>query len=90
MKVKNLLSNPDKWTQGEFARTHNGFGVSYSHPDAVRWCLLGAIDVCYPPNERGNIYKRLRDNVETSLVGFNDNKNTTFEDVKNLVTELDI
>ncbi len=42
--LKQIRALIDKgWTQGDFARDRNGQGVSSTSPDAVCWCLFGAI-----------------------------------------------
>jgi hypothetical protein len=40
--MRELLSVPERWTQGGSARDANGWLVVPSHPDAVRWCIAGA------------------------------------------------
>lgn len=41
-----LLSKPERWTQGEFARNTAGSPVSSTSPDACCWCVLGALTHC--------------------------------------------
>ena len=90
MKVKELLTDETKWTKRVFARTAGGFRVSPTNKDATCWCLLGAIERCYP----GSQYCAIRDKVigflQYPISLWNDSPNRTFKDVKNLVTELDI
>lgn len=47
MKVHELLSSPDNWTQGSFARDKNGKPVSFQSHEATCWCLIGALGRCY-------------------------------------------
>lgn len=42
--VKALLSDESKWTKGYTARDANGKGTFADDPNAVCWCLTGAID----------------------------------------------
>lgn len=42
-KVKALLSSPDRWTRGCLARDSEGEPTNLFGPDAVCWCLVGAI-----------------------------------------------
>lgn len=44
--VRELLSDPDRWTRGSAARTAD---ESETHPrsrNAVAWCLVGAAEYC--------------------------------------------
>ena len=43
LTVRELLSSPDSWTQGVFARDQNGKSVCPDDPSATCWCLMGAI-----------------------------------------------
>lgn len=42
-RVIKLLSDPDNWTTGASARDEADARVSVGNPNAVSWCLLGAI-----------------------------------------------
>lgn len=94
-KTCNILLNAAEivsggWTQGAYARDVNDNQVSSGRPEAVCFCILGAIErACI--NEDGSDYDiqlfyDARDAVsaylETSFVsGFNDNPFTTKEKV---------
>lgn len=41
--TKELLSDPERWTWGKYARTSSYTETSPHSPDAVCFCLLGAI-----------------------------------------------
>jgi len=45
--VRELLSSPESWTQGTFARDQDGKSVYPDDPSAMSWCLLGAISYVY-------------------------------------------
>lgn len=45
--VLELLSDPSRWIKGETAKMENGMYCSSQHPDAVRFCLAGAIERIY-------------------------------------------
>jgi|SRR6185503_3974183 len=52
-RVRDLLSSPDKWTQGASARAANGFVVrpvvnGKPNPDATCYCLGGTFTVVDP------------------------------------------
>jgi len=43
-QARQLLSNPDHWTQGSFARDKDGQPAPMNDPDvAVSWCAMGAM-----------------------------------------------
>lgn len=87
MKIKELLSGPEKWTQHTYARDKNGRDCSQWSQEAVCWCLYGAVDKCY--ENIIEIDNKIREKV-ISIVDWNDDPNRTFEEVKALVEELDI
>lgn len=39
-----LISDPDKWTQGVFARNKEGSRISSTSPEATCWCASGAVN----------------------------------------------
>lgn len=41
-----LLGEPSRWTQGAPARLANGVNCTSVHPEAVCWCVLGALTKC--------------------------------------------
>lgn len=41
-KVRELLSDPNKWLKGRLANNDKGVGVDPNSPDATCFCLLGA------------------------------------------------
>lgn len=41
--ARELISVPERWTQGVNARNGNGFSVSYDDPSANCFCLYGAL-----------------------------------------------
>ena len=81
MKVKELLTHPNRWIKGDYC---NGHG---------RYCLVGAIMQCYPnPNKRQTVknkitkYLKLNSSIET----WNDTDNRSFKDIRNVIVKLDI
>lgn len=85
MKVKDLLKDESKWTKGCHARDASGEAVSPR--DGCSWCLLGAVDYCYYPNSE-IVLKKIRREVGGFIGIWNDSH--TFEEVRNLIEELDI
>ena len=47
MKIKELLSKREAWTQGTYAKTRDGFATHADSEFAVCWCLAGAARKCY-------------------------------------------
>jgi len=89
MKIKELLSDKSKWTQKAYARDIHGDALGHgSSQFAVSWCLVGAMEKCYPDfNVVDDIVSKIHRKVGGPAI-FNDSH--TFEEVKQLVEELDI
>ena len=104
MKVKELLKDENCWTQYKNSRDKYGEGVDPDSNDACCWCLAGAMIKVYgEAMATSKEFSRLTDTAQTlfsirglswddnySFVRFNDNPNTTFEDVKKVVELADI
>lgn len=43
VQAKATLSDESKWCKGSMARTREEKAVPCTHPDAIKWCILGAI-----------------------------------------------
>lgn len=90
MKVKDLLTGPDKWTQGWNARDIDGFSKHHDGVRAVCWCLHGAIWKCYGPLDGRRVCDKVEHRLHVPLTHWNDSPNRTFDEVRRLVEELDI
>lgn len=95
MKVKELLSSPEKWTHGVYARGKDGFKINSGSPAADRWCILGAIQKCYGFGLEAEavvnkVAARLNARNRAWVASWNDSDARFFKDVQNLVEELDI
>ena len=92
MTVKELLSGPEKWTQGSSARDPSGksWHVEYEH--ACCWCLWGAIRFCYPNiYQAAQIEERVRQVLLIgSIVDWNDAPERTYEEVMAVVEKAGI
>jgi hypothetical protein len=74
-----LYSEPENWTQGTYARDHQGNPKSPESEEACSWCLSGA-GYCVP----GDPWPRiafLRSLIGGPLTNWNDAPERTFEDV---------
>lgn len=95
MKVKELLSDPTKWCQGDLAQNKNNKRTEPDTNKALKWSLLGAIYKCYG---NGSRCRSLMTKVEHHLQledfkgiqRWNDVKDRRFEEVMALVNNLDL
>jgi len=87
MKVQDLLSTPDRWTQGALARSAGGDPVDPLSEDAVAWCLVGAIMRCYSHSQL-EVEVIVPSNLR--LNEWNDQRDRTWQDVIHLVKHLGI
>lgn len=89
MKAYELLDSPERWTQFVPARNSAGEVVKAKAPDAVCWCIMGAIVRCYPKGKR-NMFEDFCNKVRCDLSQWNDRPERTWEEVYNLLKEYDI
>lgn len=92
MKIKELFSGPEKWTKRAYARTQDGAVAPCDSAGAVRWCLVGALEKCYPDHAdkrtaRAAIHAAIK---KGTIPEWNDAPGRTFAEVKELVEKLDI
>ena len=83
------------WTQGYFARDSNGMICEHYEPQAVSWCIIGAIRAEYPNDfsQRQKCYNKLENILGSglsSVVEFNDNPKRTKEEVLDLIRKAGI
>ena len=90
MKVRELLSDETKWTQGTNARDSEGKGVAASSEEACSWCLIGAIFRCYGIEGSFRVEERVRLSLGSAITKWNDVSWRTFAEVKDLAGHLDI
>jgi len=95
MKIKELLTTEDKWAKTGFAYDKEGKMVASTSPEAVKWCLLGATNICYKDPDRKKVIRLMMEYVTThnpfgNVGRWNDDPATTFADVRKLVETLDI
>ena len=74
--------DPNRWTQNDEARDANGYACSARNPDAVQWCVSGAVDKLYPVFREHEAWMEMRRLMPGgSVVCFNDAPNRTVEEV---------
>ena len=100
MKVKELLADESKWTRSVLARNRGGYACSPTDPTATCFCLLGAIDRCYPDLAKSDLaiiklQRAIAKHTEATIVvpmtvgTFND-YHASFEDIKKVLELADI
>src|ERR1017187_4999766 len=66
----------ESWCQHAPAQTASGRGVLANHPDAVSWCMAGAIEKAtgndYTSDAHLFVYQYLVDEKHVGIFGFND------------------
>lgn len=88
-----LLKDPKHWTKGSYAKDAEGLPVSSASPDAVCWCLGGAISKVSDNIEDANAYFNRLEEILTemydaeSIEEFNDDLKTTHADVLKVIEE---
>ncbi len=91
MKVFELFQDESNWTQLALARNAAGESIDPNDPEAVCWCLYGAIMKCYPFGERGLMAMDVQKYIERgSALTFNDQMGRKFQEVKDLVARANI
>ena len=96
MKISELLSSPEKWTQRSYARDALGGTVQTRSKDAVCWCLVGALLKCYSGDAafgdvnaslEAAIRRRQTKGTIPTLASWNDLEGRTFAEVRAIVEE---
>lgn len=95
MKAFELLSDETKWTKYSFARNSKNDMVEITDPTACKWCLVGAIQNCYPEfSDRMDIWDKIREAIHIPfaepIIEWNDHPSRTFTEVHSLLKSLDL
>lgn len=88
--LQELFSKDGSWTQGCIARDRNGQECSEDSTEAICWCLYGGTHKIYGYPMSSLIKENVRNILGISIVKWNDEKERTIEDIRNLVKELNI
>lgn len=92
-KIHELFSDRSKWTQGYFAKDAFGVNTISCSSRACSWCLQGAINKCYRDTDiKFEVREKIRNilGLHSSIAKWNDHPERTFEEVRQLCTDLDI
>ena len=91
MKAHEILSDASKWTKGTLARDNKGQVCWIDSEAACQWCLMGAVRVAYPNSiANESALDRIQAKISPPISDWNDDPATTFQDVRNLLLELDV
>ncbi len=94
MKAYEVIDTPEKWCQHMVARDRNGLRTDASSPNAVAFCMYGALYRAYAvkqPEEYALHLYRLRKEIAPQMISqFNDNPRRKHEEVISLLKRLDI
>jgi hypothetical protein len=94
VKIRELLSDPTRWTQHVSARNVQGDPVHPRSEEACAWCLLGAMHKCYDSEEvQAAIYEKLVQYIiakDSDLRAASLNDRLGYDAVMEVVTELDV
>lgn len=65
MKIKELLNDESKWTQGAYARDAQGRATTTFAQSATCFCLIGAAKACYGSTNHKyvNVLERLAEHL---------------------------
>ena len=81
-KVRELLADPEHWMQGYSARRANGHHTYPEDPQAVSWCLFGALRKVTSPGRCDEELFRLKEaHGDVSTIYWNDHPLRKHEEV---------
>jgi hypothetical protein len=63
-EARALISDPERWTQGEDARDEDGLPVHPDDSDAVCWCTLGALHRAAAGTDDFSVFREIQKAVE--------------------------
>ena len=55
MKAHELLTSAEMWYQESPAKDAHGNKLQVNDPQAIKWCVLGAIQKLHPPSQRSEV-----------------------------------
>lgn len=101
LDIRNTLRDPKNWTTGFFARDKEGHGTQPYDPEAVCWCLEGAMKKAVYETEDGigevskySLYIKVKYTLKNHipknnliLASFNDDAVTKHEDVLAIIDQ---
>ena len=95
MKIANdirAILTQDNWIKGTYAQDRHGNEVSSFSLYACKFCLGGAclsLHEKYSSLERETFYAAIRDHIGKGIAEFNDDPNTTWDDIDQLLKHIE-
>lgn len=96
-KMRGLIANPHRWTQGFGARNKRGLSVPAGSVFATCWCIAGAMDRAMPSRVGHTELSLLMNSLvqmsgtgTANYVSFNDHNATTHADVMALLDTAEV
>jgi hypothetical protein len=92
--LQELYNSPDRWTKDALARKMDGTRVPIDHPEAYSFYLFGGLIFTYGEHtpefkEKIDILRNYTLNVfNEGVITYNNDVDTSFEDIQRLVKEL--
>jgi hypothetical protein len=105
MKAYELLNSPETWCQESPAKDRQGHKLQAFDPRAAKWCALGAIQKTYSPAgwvtamdrvlsalsySDAGIDQMTPDDKACSLMEWNDDRQTSFQEMREIFLNEDI
>lgn len=92
MKAYELLDSPEKWTKGVMAKNLFGITVDPLDSSSTCWCVSGAIKKCYDGDNEAlwTVARLIKDEIKMDITFWNDNPETAYCDVIELLKKLNI
>jgi hypothetical protein len=90
--VKELYNNdPSRHCREVLALDAEGKYCRSDSPNAVKWCIVGAVYRVYGEQRYSFILDKIAEHINSyDIVGWNNNPNTSFDEINRVVTELNI
>ena len=87
MKISEFLLDASMWCQGNLAVNSNGDETRSTAPDAVRWCLIGAVEVCrYTVEEHYDLIRKAEKKLGIdNVIAWQDTPGRAFRDISKLL-----
>ena len=82
-----VLAKKENWTKNYQARNIHGDVVSIYSKDAISYCLVGALYICDFYDTVGKLLSLVKARGFWTISGFNDDPDTTHEDVLSVLRE---
>jgi hypothetical protein len=101
MKLLQLLNTSKRWCKGYLAKTENGIPTMPNNSDAVKWCLIGAVQKCYGDHRCENVEEKIKEAIRSefpkitfsdwnTIVEFNNAPTTSFRKLRRVLKKANV